>query len=62
MLAGGLGGVGYWALCYPLDIVKTAVQCDAIDPRQRKYQGACTHAGALRCSAVGAGCSSWATA
>ena len=40
MLAGGLGGVGYWALCYPLDIVKTAVQCDAIDPAQRRYAGA----------------------
>jgi solute carrier family 25 carnitine/acylcarnitine transporter 20/29 len=40
MLAGGLGGVGYWALCYPLDIVKTAVQCDAIHPAQRKYAGA----------------------
>jgi solute carrier family 25 carnitine/acylcarnitine transporter 20/29 len=40
MLAGGLGGVGYWALCYPLDIVKTAVQCDAIDPAHRRYKGA----------------------
>ena len=40
MLAGGCGGVGYWALCYPFDIVKTALQCDAIDPAQRKYKGA----------------------
>ena len=40
MMAGGCGGVGYWVLCYPADIVKTAVQCDAIDPAQRKYKGA----------------------
>ena len=40
MLAGGLGGVGYWVLCYPFDIVKTAVQCDAINPAERKYKGA----------------------
>ncbi len=40
MLAGGVGGVGYWVLCYPADIVKSAVQCDAIDPAQRKYKGA----------------------
>ena len=40
MLAGGIGGVGYWALCYPLDIVKTAVQCDSIHPAQRRYAGA----------------------
>jgi solute carrier family 25 carnitine/acylcarnitine transporter 20/29 len=39
MLAGGLGGVGYWVLCYPADIVKTAVQCDAIEPAQRKFKG-----------------------
>jgi len=42
MFAGGCGGVGYWALCYPADIVKTALQCYAIDPAQRKYKGACT--------------------
>jgi len=39
MLAGGLGGVGYWSLCYPLDIIKTAIQCDDIDPSKRKYKG-----------------------
>lgn len=39
MLAGGLGGVGYWVTCYPLDIVKTALQTDAIDPAKRKYKG-----------------------
>ena len=40
LVAGGLGGMGYWALCFPADIVKTAIQCDAIDPSQRKYKGA----------------------
>ena len=40
MLAGGLGGVGYWVLCYPFDIVKTAVQCDSIQPASRKYKSA----------------------
>lgn len=40
LISGGMGGVGYWALCYPADIVKSAVQCDAIDPAQRKYKGA----------------------
>jgi solute carrier family 25 carnitine/acylcarnitine transporter 20/29 len=39
LLAGGLGGVGYWVTCYPLDIIKTAVQCDAIFPEKRKYKG-----------------------
>jgi len=46
MMAGGCGGVGYWVLCYPFDIVKTAVQCDAIDPAQRKYKGALGAGGA----------------
>jgi solute carrier family 25 carnitine/acylcarnitine transporter 20/29 len=40
MFAGGCGGVGYWVLCYPVDIVKSAVQCDAIDPARRKYASA----------------------
>jgi solute carrier family 25 carnitine/acylcarnitine transporter 20/29 len=39
LLAGGLGGVGYWVTCYPLDIVKTAIQCDSIYPDKRKYAG-----------------------
>jgi solute carrier family 25 carnitine/acylcarnitine transporter 20/29 len=46
MMAGGCGGVGYWVLCYPADIIKTAVQCDAIDPAQRKYKGALGAGGA----------------
>ncbi len=45
MLAGGLGGVGYWTFCYPLDIIKTALQTDAINPAERKYTGTCTPLG-----------------
>jgi solute carrier family 25 (mitochondrial carnitine/acylcarnitine transporter), member 20/29 len=39
LLAGGMGGVGYWVTCYPLDIVKTAIQCDSIFPEKRTYKG-----------------------
>lgn len=39
LLAGGMGGVGYWITCYPLDIVKTAIQCDSIYPEKRTYKG-----------------------
>ena len=52
MLAGGLGGVGYWTTCYPVDIVKSAVQCDAINPAERKYKSEVlllTTTPALRC-------------
>lgn len=48
MLAGGLGGVGYWTFCYPLDIIKTALQTDAINPAERKYKGQCRARGAWR--------------
>jgi solute carrier family 25 carnitine/acylcarnitine transporter 20/29 len=40
MFSGGLGGLGYWVSCYPVDIVKSAIQCDAINPADRKYKGA----------------------
>jgi solute carrier family 25 carnitine/acylcarnitine transporter 20/29 len=30
--------VGYWVLCYPLDIIKSAIQTDSIYPEQRKYK------------------------
>lgn len=39
LLAGGCGGLGYWVLCYPLDIIKSAIQTDSIHPAQRKYKG-----------------------
>lgn len=31
--------LGYWTLAYPLDIIKSAIQTDAIHPEQRKYKG-----------------------
>lgn len=37
--AGGCGGLAYWIACYPLDIVKSALQTDAIHPAERKYAG-----------------------
>jgi len=39
LLAGGAGGLGFWFLCYPLDVVKSTLQSDSIDPSQRKYSG-----------------------
>ena len=38
LLAGGCGGVAYWVLAYPGDIVKSAMQTDAIEPAARKYR------------------------
>lgn len=38
LLAGGSGGVAYWVLAYPLDIIKSAMQTDSIYPAQRKYR------------------------
>lgn len=31
--------LGYWVLCYPLDIIKSAIQTDSIHPSQRRYKG-----------------------
>lgn len=39
LLAGGIGGMGYWTLAYPLDIIKSAIQTDSIYPKQRRYHG-----------------------
>ena len=38
LLAGGSGGVAYWVLAYPGDIIKSAMQTDSIYPAQRKYR------------------------
>lgn len=35
--AGGLGGAGFWAVCYPIDIVKSKIQIDT--PQDQKYKG-----------------------
>jgi len=39
MIAGGIGGMMYWSLTYPTDVIKSAIQTDSIDPSQRKYKG-----------------------
>lgn len=38
LLAGGCGGLGYWILCYPFDVIKSAMQTDAIALAERKYK------------------------
>lgn len=35
--AGGMGGVFYWLAIYPVDVIKSAMMTDSIDPAQRKY-------------------------
>lgn len=37
MLAGAIGGIGYWTACYPFDVVKTRIQNQSdVNP---KYKG-----------------------
>jgi solute carrier family 25 (mitochondrial carnitine/acylcarnitine transporter), member 20/29 len=38
-LSGGIGGLAYWGLVYPLDFVKTTLQADAILPEKRQWRG-----------------------
>ena len=47
MGAGGLGGVLYWLAVFPVDVVKSAMMTDAIDPAQRKYPSMAAAARAL---------------
>ncbi len=35
--AGGLGGLLYWLAIYPVDVIKSAMATDAIEPSKRKY-------------------------
>ena len=37
IIAGGMGGIGFWVLFYPLDVVKSAAQSDSTDKSKRKY-------------------------
>eukprot|EP01113_Clastostelium_recurvatum_P031725 TRINITY_DN3993_c0_g1_i2.p1 TRINITY_DN3993_c0_g1~~TRINITY_DN3993_c0_g1_i2.p1 ORF type:complete len:298 (+),score=57.71 TRINITY_DN3993_c0_g1_i2:69-962(+) len=39
MAAGGFGGMMYWTLTYPTDVIKSSIQTDHIMPDQRKYKG-----------------------
>lgn len=35
--AGGFGGILYWLAIYPVDVVKSAMMTDSINPSQRAY-------------------------
>jgi len=39
MIAGSISGVVFWSAVYPIDVVKTTLQSDAIDKNERKYRG-----------------------
>ena len=36
-VSGGTAGFMYWALFYPLDVLKSALQTDAIEPEKRRF-------------------------
>jgi len=38
LLAGGLGGMAFWAFTYPTDVVKSSIQTDSIVRSERKYK------------------------
>lgn len=38
LFAGAAGGVAYWLFTYPLDVIKSAIQTDAVMPKDRKYK------------------------
>ncbi|GAA6008973.1 uncharacterized protein JCM10292_001742 [Rhodotorula paludigena] len=37
LTAGGVGGLGYWTACYPLDVVKSRVQNAELPPKGANY-------------------------
>jgi solute carrier family 25 carnitine/acylcarnitine transporter 20/29 len=37
LTCGALGGLGMWLTCYPLDVVKSRMQADSMDPTQARY-------------------------
>mmetsp|Transcript_15150 Transcript_15150/g.21145 ORF Transcript_15150/g.21145 Transcript_15150/m.21145 type:complete len:299 (+) Transcript_15150:86-982(+) len=39
LIAGGIGGMAYWASTFPLDVVKSTIQTDATKISERKYKG-----------------------
>jgi solute carrier family 25 carnitine/acylcarnitine transporter 20/29 len=40
MVAGSIGGVLFWSVAYPADVVKSALQGDSLDPAKARYTGA----------------------
>ena len=39
LMAGGVGGVMYWLLTYPTDVIKSSIQSDSTVPSEKKYSG-----------------------
>lgn len=39
LMAGGIGGMAYWASTFPFDVVKSTIQTDATKLSERKYKG-----------------------
>jgi hypothetical protein len=39
LVSGGTAGAVQWFFCYPLDVIKSTMQTDAVDRAQRKYSG-----------------------
>eukprot|EP01122_Echinamoeba_exundans_P015607 TRINITY_DN748_c0_g1_i1.p1 TRINITY_DN748_c0_g1~~TRINITY_DN748_c0_g1_i1.p1 ORF type:complete len:224 (-),score=36.65 TRINITY_DN748_c0_g1_i1:32-703(-) len=39
MLSGALGGEAMWIVSYPIDVVKSRIQSDHLDPKQATYKG-----------------------
>lgn len=37
LLAGGAAGAAFWTFTYPVDVIKSAMQSDAPDPRKRAF-------------------------
>ena len=37
--AAGVGGLLYWGMIFPVDVVKSAIMTDSIIPAERKYTG-----------------------
>ncbi|EGG13508.1 mitochondrial substrate carrier family protein [Cavenderia fasciculata] len=39
LVSGGIGGMSYWTLTFPIDVIKSSLQTDSIVPSQRRFQG-----------------------
>lgn len=39
MFAGGMGGIGYWGITFPLDVIKSSMQTDSTIKAERQYSG-----------------------
>eukprot|EP01114_Cavostelium_apophysatum_P008890 TRINITY_DN2184_c0_g1_i1.p1 TRINITY_DN2184_c0_g1~~TRINITY_DN2184_c0_g1_i1.p1 ORF type:complete len:295 (+),score=42.26 TRINITY_DN2184_c0_g1_i1:158-1042(+) len=39
LIAGGIGGMSYWATTFPFDVVKSKIQTDSTNVSERKYHG-----------------------